>query len=120
MNGSERTERRIISWKAFAATLPGVVTVKQAKVRGENTLIGIASDGVSLTQALPLTEIESILLTSGKEEQQTITLVLQCNYLGVVFPLGVKVRLAGGGGKPGGDPLRRRACQQRPDRSPKR
>lgn len=76
----------------------GVVTVKQAKVRGENTIIGIASDGVSLAQSLPITEIESILLTSGKEEEQTITLVLQCNYLGVVFPLSVKVRLAGGAG----------------------
>lgn len=76
----------------------GVVTVKQAKVRGENTLIGIASDGVSLTQSLLITDLESILLTSGKEEEQTITLVLQCNYLGVVLPLSVKVRLAGGAG----------------------
>lgn len=76
----------------------GIVTGKQAKVRGENTMIGIAPDGVSLTQSLPMTEIESILLTSGKEEEQTLTLVLQCNYLGVVFPLSVKVRLAGGAG----------------------
>jgi hypothetical protein len=76
----------------------GVVTVKQAKVRGENTLIGIDTDGVSLTKALLITEIESILLTSGRDEEQTIDLVLQCNYLGVIFPLSVKVRLAGGAG----------------------
>ncbi|MEZ4674861.1 MAG: hypothetical protein R2932_11535 [Caldilineaceae bacterium] len=76
----------------------GIVTAKQAKVRGENTIIGIGADGVSLTQSLSITESESILLTSGKEEEQTIILVLQCNYLGVVFPLSVKVRLAGGAG----------------------
>ena len=76
----------------------GLATKIEAKVRGENTRIGIGSDGVSLTQALPVTEIEAILLTSGKEEEQTITLALQCNYLGVAFPLTIKVRLAGGSG----------------------
>jgi protein involved in polysaccharide export with SLBB domain len=76
----------------------GVVTQKQAKVRGESTIIGIGPDGVSLTQSLPITDIESVLLTSGKEETQTISLVLQCNYLGVVFPLSIKVQLAGGTG----------------------
>jgi len=76
----------------------GIITKKEAKVRGENTIIGIGPDGVSLTQSLPMTEIESILLTSGKEEEQAITLMLQCNYLGVVFPLSTRVRLAGGAG----------------------
>jgi hypothetical protein len=76
----------------------GIVTKIEAKVRGENTLVGIGADGVSLTQSLPVTEIELVHLTSGKEDEQTITLVLQCNYLGVVFPLSVKVRLAGGAG----------------------
>jgi hypothetical protein len=74
----------------------GIVNKIEAKVRGENTLIGIKDDGVSLGQSLPVTEIESVQLTSGKEEAQTITLVLQCNYFGVVFPLSVKVQLAGG------------------------
>ncbi len=76
----------------------GTVTSRQAKVRGENTLVSIGQDGVSLTQSLPITEIESILLTRGKEEEQTITLVLQCNYLGVIFSLSVKVRINGGSG----------------------
>lgn len=76
----------------------GVVTKVEAKVRGESTRIAIGADGVSLTQSLPVAEIESVQVTSGKEEQQTITLVLQCNYLGLVCPFSIKVRLAGGGG----------------------
>lgn len=76
----------------------GVVTKIEAKVRGEKTLIGIGPDGVSLNQSLSITEIESIQITSGKEEEQAITLVLQCNHLGVAFPLSIKVGLGGGDG----------------------
>lgn len=74
----------------------GVVTARQAKMRGENVLIGTGLDDVSLTRSLSVTEIESILLTNGKDEDQTVTLILQCNYLGVIFPLSVKVHLVRG------------------------
>ncbi|MGK9486325.1 hypothetical protein [Bacillus tropicus] len=74
----------------------GSVTKIEAKVRGENTKIGLGTDGVSLSRTLPITEIESIHIVSGKKEEQTITLVLQCNYLGAVFPLSIKIRLVGG------------------------
>ena len=98
----------------------GVVTQKQAKVRGESTIIGIGPDGVSLTQSLPITDIESILLTSGKEEAQTISLVLQCKLPGSRFP----PRHQGPAGRrhrsPGSDALRQRAGQQGSDRSPER
>ena len=75
----------------------GVAAKIEAKAR-DGTVVGIGSDLVSLTRALSVTEIESILLTSGREEAQTLSLMIQCNYLGLAFPLSVKVRLGGGSG----------------------
>lgn len=73
----------------------GHATKLEAKVRGEATRVGISTgDLVSLTRALPVTEIESIHLKNGTDKEQIITLQLQCNYFGVFFPLNLKVRLS--------------------------
>jgi hypothetical protein len=74
----------------------GSVLQLQAKARSNAGVVEIGADGVSLTQALQVTEIESVRMTSAKDDEQSVTLVLQCNYLGVAFPLSMKLRLAGG------------------------
>jgi hypothetical protein len=74
----------------------GSVIKLQAKARNNTAVVEIDTDGVSLTQPLQVTEIESVRMTSARDDEQSVTLVLQCNYLGVAFPLSVKLRLAGG------------------------
>jgi hypothetical protein len=74
----------------------GSVAKVQAKARGNAAAVEVDVDGVSLTQPLQVTEIEAVRMTSARDDEQSVTLVLQCNYLGVAFPLSMKLRLAGG------------------------
>jgi hypothetical protein len=74
----------------------GSVGKVQAKARGNGAVVEIDVDGVSLTQPLQVTEIEAVRMTSARDDEQSVTLVLQCNYLGVAFPLSMKLRLPGG------------------------
>jgi hypothetical protein len=75
----------------------GSVGKVQAKARGTGAAVEIDVDGVSLTQPLQVTDIEAVRMTSARDDEQSVTLVMQCNYLGVAFPLSMKLRLAGGG-----------------------
>jgi hypothetical protein len=74
----------------------GSILKVQAKARSSGGIVDVGADGVSLTQPLQVTEIESVRMTSAKDDEQSVALILQCNHLGVVFPLSIKLRLAGG------------------------
>jgi hypothetical protein len=74
----------------------GSVAKVQAKARSSGAAVELDADGVSLAQPLQVTEIESVRMTSARDDEQSVTLVLQCNYLGVAFPLSIKLRLSGG------------------------